>query len=272
MRKLSTQEIRYRKVISIIKGLKFDADKIRIVDLGCGSGEFIRRLYEELGSRFLEVYGIDISQKALNNLPKYVKPILFDLNNEGLPLPDDHFNLILALEVIEHLIITDSLISETYRITKPGGYFICSTPNLASWINRIRILMGVTPLFYDCSQKFILDGLVKKGPHLLPFVRDKKDLGHVRLYTLRGLVNHLKAYGFEVIKVEGYPITCWFESKRRLLNIFHEIYNIANWLFSLIPSLASGIIVVARKPEKDDEKSRILEKISMDMHRSNARP
>ncbi len=54
-------------------------------------------------------------------------------------------------EVIEHLYNSDLVISEIYRILKRNGILILSTPNLASWINRLVLLLGYQPFSHDVS-------------------------------------------------------------------------------------------------------------------------
>ena len=44
--------------------------------------------------------------------------------------------VVIMSEVIEHLVDIDSALDEAFRILKPGGALLLSTPNRAAWYNR----------------------------------------------------------------------------------------------------------------------------------------
>ncbi len=44
-------------------------------------------------------------------------------------LPDDSFDCVLAVEVIEHVEEDDFFVREVHRVLRPGGWFLMSTPN-----------------------------------------------------------------------------------------------------------------------------------------------
>lgn len=95
--------------------------------------------------------------------------------NYPLTFRDELFDTILALDVIEHLWDMDTMLKESYRILKPNGRLILTTPNLTSWRNRIAVLLGKNPFMdqYDKS-------------------------GHVAFLCYRTLRNKLESLGFEV--------------------------------------------------------------------------
>jgi len=221
---------------SALKLIKSECKEVRtVVDLGCGDGFFLSKLLNKIRPKPQEIYGVDISSKLLNKLPKSVKPIKFDLNEKRCPLPTNYFDLVISLEVIEHLINTDSLLSHAQRLLRLRGWFIISTPNLASWINKIRIILGITPLMYECSYLYQLDGLINRRPKRL-----KTAAGHVRLYTLRALKNHLEVYGFRPVRIVGCPTHFGGETLAiRILNIIDSLVG--------SPQLSSHIIILAKK-------------------------
>jgi SAM-dependent methyltransferase len=64
------------------------------------------------------------------------------LDVRSLPLeenrfPDAGFDLVLASHLIEHLNNPASFAAEVYRILKPDGYFIVTTPNIAGFQARL---------------------------------------------------------------------------------------------------------------------------------------
>lgn len=99
-------------------------ENLRILDVGCGCG----RLMEDL-KKYGEVFGFDIapealsfcSQRGLTNLARA------DLD-KPLPYEDSSFDLIIALDVLEHVEKDLFALSEIYRILRPGGFFLLSVP------------------------------------------------------------------------------------------------------------------------------------------------
>lgn len=60
--------------------------------------------------------------------------------NRPLPIADDSFDVVAALEVIEHLENSYALLREITRILKPGGYAVVSTPNESNLAARLSYL------------------------------------------------------------------------------------------------------------------------------------
>ncbi len=100
-----------------------------VIDLGCGTG-YGSKLIANKGA--IKVYSFDIDPNAINyaknNYPDD-KVIYTTSNADNTKLPDNFADIVLNFEVIEHLKNPEKLIAEIYRILKPGGVCIISTPN-----------------------------------------------------------------------------------------------------------------------------------------------
>ena len=110
----------------------------RFLDVGCGEGTLATRVRE----RFTELYGVDISEDAVV-LARQAGVIAekINLNIQPLPFPDNYFDVVASLDVIEHVFDPISFIREIHRVLVPGGYAIISTPNIRK-IQRILTLIG----------------------------------------------------------------------------------------------------------------------------------
>jgi SAM-dependent methyltransferase len=100
----------------------------RILDFGSGVGDFTKILCATYGGA--TVAGADILPRP-QSIPASVDWYEADLN-APLPVPDASFDLIFAVEVIEHLENTRQVLRELYRLLAPGGVAILTTPNTGS--------------------------------------------------------------------------------------------------------------------------------------------
>jgi len=113
----------FKSVISFIKNQKL---KGRFLDVGCAFG----LLLKEVSSFFNELHGCDISQFALTKArQKIPKANLKAVNvEEPLSYPDDMFDCITALDVLEHTNSFEKSFANLVRKLKRGGYLILSVP------------------------------------------------------------------------------------------------------------------------------------------------
>lgn len=72
---------------------------------------------------------------------------VFDVECDPFPYPDNAFDVITCLEVLEHLAIDPmAMMAEINRVLKPGGVFVLSTPNAIRYSNVVKIILGEHPL------------------------------------------------------------------------------------------------------------------------------
>jgi ubiquinone/menaquinone biosynthesis C-methylase UbiE len=128
------------------------------MDVGCGDGYFLKHVEQALG-KDCELHGVDYSQYQLSkagDLPFHFKQA--NIETAGLPYDGETVDMVYAAELIEHLVNPDYFLEECWRVLKPSGYLLISTPNLQAWYNRALFLMGIQPLFYEVSTKSLLIG------------------------------------------------------------------------------------------------------------------
>jgi methionine biosynthesis protein MetW len=113
----------------------------RVLDLGCGNGEFLALLRD---TRECTGYGIEIADaNVLACTQRGVNVIQLNLE-EGLALFEDQsFDVVLQIETLQHLRNTEKMLRETARVGRIG---IVSFPNFAHWPNRLQVATGRMPV------------------------------------------------------------------------------------------------------------------------------
>jgi 2-polyprenyl-3-methyl-5-hydroxy-6-metoxy-1,4-benzoquinol methylase len=107
-----------------------------VLDFVAGTGSLAGRLLQS--GRFACVAAADLMEKPADLDPAHW--ICADLNY-ALPVTEGSFDTVIAAEVIEHLENPRSMARELYRLLKPGGVAIISTPNNESWRSLISLLV-----------------------------------------------------------------------------------------------------------------------------------
>ncbi|MGK7918562.1 MAG: bifunctional 2-polyprenyl-6-hydroxyphenol methylase/3-demethylubiquinol 3-O-methyltransferase UbiG [Trichodesmium sp.] len=104
--------------------------ELKVLDVGCGGGfscEFIAQ-------KGAITYGIDSSAKCIEAAQKHSCENSLDINYqvgiaEKLPYQDRTFDVVICVDVLEHVSDYCQVVSEIYRVLKPGGIFFYDTIN-----------------------------------------------------------------------------------------------------------------------------------------------
>ncbi|GAH89072.1 unnamed protein product, partial [marine sediment metagenome] len=110
----------YIEKMKVIDKILGEFENAKILDAGCGEGVLVEK-YRKKG---FDIIGID-----LNYSSEYVK----NGDIREMPFEDGEFNLVLCLDVLEHINISDhkKASNELRRVTKKGGLIIFGLPNLS---------------------------------------------------------------------------------------------------------------------------------------------
>ena len=111
---------------SDLKRIVQDSNKV-ILEIGSSSGYLLREIKRSCPESFL--IGSDCIPEPLENIAKKISniPLIqFDLVN--CPLPDSSVDVIIALNVLEHIKDDEDALKQIYRILKPGGHAIIEVP------------------------------------------------------------------------------------------------------------------------------------------------
>jgi len=208
------RESRLRKAARLIENLKPGL----LLDIGSSTGTWAAHWM----SKGWQACGVDIDRSHIEEAcARGVDARFCDLNSAHLPFPDNHFDLIFAGEVIEHLVDTDGFLSEVARCTVRGGHVLITTPNLASFENRVRLLLGMYPNWLNYN----LEGS-----------------GHVRGYTPGVLKKQMEAHGLHPMKMVGNWVP--FIPQHFTDDVKMPVLAMTGDWF---PTLSMDIIVIARK-------------------------
>ncbi len=202
-----TNKIYQVKALNLISSLPLPPSP-KVLELGSADNSFLDLVCHQTNGRGR---GLDI--------------IRGDDLDKPFKIKSGSVDLVLALEIVEHLFDTDHFLAEINRVLKPGGHLILSTPNLASLTNRLRLLFGGYPQYLEYS---------------------RAGAGHIHLYTPRVLLAQLTAAKFKIVRLTSPNFLCplitktWFPAFLR---------DFCMSLGDLLPTLGSHLLVVAQKPK-----------------------
>ncbi len=156
-----------RKVFALVT--QQDLRGRRVVDVGAGEGYFSRLLGDHVRNA-LGVAPPDVLS-ACDLYPeifRYPGLRCDPIDSSGrLPYPDATFDVAVSLEVVEHVEDQFHFARELYRVVRPGGRAIISTPNLLNINSRLRYLRSGFWLLFDPVPLGVPDAVHTSG-HIHP--------------------------------------------------------------------------------------------------------
>ena len=132
----------------------------KVLDVGCAFGFLLK----ELSAVFNELHGFDISEFAIAKARKIVPEAslqILSLENK-LPYPDNHFDCITAVDVLEHTRNVETNFGKIVSKLKTGGYLIVSTP-LDGWPRKYFGFMDKDKTHISVLKERELDSIIKKS-------------------------------------------------------------------------------------------------------------
>ena len=112
-----------------------------VLDIGCGAG-FLTNVLAKEGHR---VTGIDLSAKSLDVAQKkdMTRSVRYlQLDAFGLPFADHSFDVVCAMDFLEHVEMPGQIVREAARLLRPGGLFFFHTFN-RNWLSWLIVIKGV---------------------------------------------------------------------------------------------------------------------------------
>lgn len=212
---------------------------LRVLDVGAGKGYFCKVLRE----RGYTVEACDYQQEffKVSNIPFHKADL-----NRSIPLPDNTYDCIVSIEVLEHLENHVQFIREVLRVLKPGGTIILTTPNVLSLPSRGH---------------FFLYGYTDCAPRPLDPTLDDYYMQHINPISLPEILFLLERFGGEMTDLATnrfrrsawLPLLFWYpvlalalrgKLLRSKYREFHDLYRRhIRWV--LHPANLTGRITIA---------------------------
>lgn len=220
----SQYEWQTEKTTLIVEALRSLRPSGALADVGCHTG-LATAAFRAAG--FSRAVGFDINEPALSRLAlRNIEARRWHAGNEPCPAADGEFEATVAGDIIEHVVDTDSFVDELRRVTAPGGHVVITTPNLAFWLSRIRLLLGKVPWSYPGASYTARSDIMV-------------DPNHIRVTTRQEWQALFEARGLPVEDVRGW-------------SMFHAIggnptRKALDRLLTRRPDLAFGLMFLLKK-------------------------
>ncbi len=178
----------------------------RIFEVGCGSGNTLSFLKESGVCNW--VGGIELfegaAKLATNNIDLVIEGSIDDTE---LPFSINSIDVILCLDVLEHLVDPWNVIKRMHVLLKPGGVLICSIPNVQHYSASI-------PLFFLGKWNYSDHGILDKT--------------HLRFFTRKSAVELVTSSGLFVDSVSSTGLEKWSKAgvaNMLSLHIFRRLFE-----------------------------------------------
>ena len=184
-------KVKFPWILKILK--EHSIPKAQVLDVGCGGGF----LSNELAKNGYKVTGVDLSQDSLHVAKIYdvTQSVKYEVADAyELPYPDGSFDVITAMDFLEHVERPGEIIKEFARVLKPGGVFFFHTfnRNVLSWLIAIKLVewfVKNTPKNMHIIRLFIKPREIKK------YCRD----AGIWVYEIKGLRPVLSSFTFRML-------------------------------------------------------------------------
>ena len=216
----------YKKLFfELSKSLSSQKQKIKILELGCGTGTFTKNIYSLNNSK---VFGCDISRKSIEKAISLYPEINFSVQDiENLSFEDNSFDVVIFSGVLHHFDSLNNALTEAKRVLKKDGLIFSFDPNLHNlffWLYRRKKSWFYSP-----------QGVTENEE---PLTKSK-------------IRNAMKACEFSKIEVYGISAMPYKYIESKKLSVLLPIYNFLDYLLNIVPYIrnitGSFLISKARK-------------------------
>ena len=210
----------YATTVELVRPEACGRSELAHLDIGAGAGSLVEMFRREFGARS---WVCDYTDTLMRSSGQKVD--IANLNAERLPYEDGKFDIVTATEVVEHLEHYRETLREIYRVLRPGGFAVLSTPNVLNLKSRLRFLtFGFWNLFGPLPVRN--GNLFSTGGHINPvssfyLMHSMLDAGFERVNWATDKVQRSAVLPFVLL----YPFlrVAAFMAWRREVKRFHTI-------------------------------------------------
>jgi len=129
---------------------------VRILDFGAGRGHMCQRLGELAKSRGMVAGDCLEAGEITPESFQYADVHCARLNVDSvIPFAEEEFDVVYAIEVLEHTRRPYDFLDEAFRVLKPNGMLVFSVPNVMHILSRLQILFQGFGEMFDAPSKRI---------------------------------------------------------------------------------------------------------------------
>jgi len=152
----------------------------RTLEFGCGQGNFSELLKKTMG---VEAWAIEIDEQAACQAQNKIDRVINADAHEGMSqIPDNYFDCIFFLDILEHLLNPHKLLEEVKQKLTPGGKVIVSVPNVRYWsVFRKYVWSGD----WEYKEKGVMD------------------ITHLRFFTRKSIFKMFTSSGYQIDQCVG---------------------------------------------------------------------
>lgn len=157
---------------------------LKLLDCGCATGGLVKMATEE----GFDADGLECSHGAVAYAKERLGLKLIQGKVENAPIPDNEYDVVTLLHIVEHFPDPIQALREVQRILKPGGLLFIETPNFLKLYILQRYLTNLIPLYLRLYSR-----RSSEFRGLLPWF----PFDHYYYWTPRSLLAAIQATGFE---------------------------------------------------------------------------
>lgn len=161
-----------RRLSDVIEVIRLSYPRGRLLDAGCGSGEFVHTMTEA----GLECVGVEPNTAQAAYAQGRGLDVVNDTFRDGL-FPPGSFDVVTFIQVMEHLPNPVGALRTAYALLRPGGMVVIDVP---SYNNPRFMLYRATHIKRLVARDFILPHVLYLTPRTLGAIVEKSGLRVVR--------------------------------------------------------------------------------------------
>lgn len=213
----------------IIEDLSKKTSGETLLDLGCGTGFVMKKA----AKYFKKIYGIDISEKMVNNIKLLPNMKVFTGDIANLPFGNDSFDVVTSVAVLHHISDHTPVIKEVYRVLKKEGMFYTDHDIDRRFVKIFYIPLKIYRKIFNAGKRYI-----KANKNITRKLYELSEV-HSDGIEVFNLIKNLKSVGFIEVQVYYH----WIGLSNFINNIMRLFGNKRNFPRGFAPSFS----IIAKK-------------------------